>query len=40
MQQIRVGFQDPSLNAISQAEPRLRHGQEVLSVIIVGGFVR
>jgi hypothetical protein len=39
MEQIRVGFEDPSLNTISQAEPSLRHSQEVLPVIIVGGFV-
>jgi hypothetical protein len=33
-------FDDPSLNTISQAEPSLRHSQEVLPVIIVAGFVR
>ena len=39
-QRTRVGFLGRVLNAISQTEPRLRHSQEVLPVIIVGGFVR
>jgi hypothetical protein len=40
MQQIGIGFEDWPLNAISQAEPRLGHGQEVLLVLVVGSFVR
>ena len=40
MQRTRVGFGDWPLNTISQAEPRLRHSQEVFLVLVIGGFVR
>ena len=36
----RLGFGDRPLNTMSQAEPRLRHSQEVFLVLIIGGFVR
>ena len=39
MQRIRIGFEDQPLDPISQTEPRLRYGQEVLLVVIVVGFV-
>ena len=40
MQRTSVGFGNWPLNTISQAEPRLRHSQEVFLVLIIGGFVR
>ena len=39
MQRPSVGFGNWSLNTINQAEPCLGHSQEVLLVLIVGGFV-
>ena len=40
MQRPSVGFGKWPLNTISQAEPRLRHSQEVFLVLVIGSFVR